>query len=321
MRNLTLALAVVATLVVAGEVCAVTVWIDVTPANIDRQPLAFTVKAKDVKDGKEFEVTVKPKAGTLPPARFFGPRFNALRDDPKITEPTVKRVDREGESVVFSFRISQKDLEGAKFSLWQMSYVEMKDEAGTTKLVPIPSATVFTFCLSDFTRKPALEASVRVKAVYFVGKQGGELSADDLKKHPEVKIVQSFADLQCLAGKKVPIWIDVTALPVLNGDKEQEWIIRKAIEGYPFAMVGCNEPLKSFRDMLDCFLISGPGPIDWTKYDTSPGFSVIMRKREKVGKELQVSGPMQGYKTAPTVQKILKITDALMAGKEAPDAP
>jgi hypothetical protein len=159
MKHITLALTVAITLVVAGEVSAKSVWIDVTPDNIDHQPLAFTIHIKDVKEGKQFEITVKPKVGKLPPARFLEPRFNNLRDDPKITEPTVKRVDREGESVVFSFQISQKDLEGARFSVWKMSYVEMKDEGGNAKLVPMPSATIFIFSLKDFSSKPDRQAT------------------------------------------------------------------------------------------------------------------------------------------------------------------
>ncbi len=165
------------------------------------------------------------------------------------------------------------------------------------------------------------EKPVVVKAVYIVAKQGGDLSAEDLKRHPEVKTVHTFADLQRSTNNKVALWIDTTALPLLKGEKEMEWVIRRNVEGHPFAMVGCNEPLKAFRDMLDCFNISGPGPIDWTKYETSPGFSVIMQRREKVGKELHVTGPMRGYKTAPTVQKILAVTDAIMAGKAAPELP
>ena len=43
MKHITLALTVAITLVVAGDVSAKSVWIDVTPDNIDHQPLAFTV--------------------------------------------------------------------------------------------------------------------------------------------------------------------------------------------------------------------------------------------------------------------------------------
>jgi hypothetical protein len=163
--------------------------------------------------------------------------------------------------------------------------------------------------------------SVPARAVYLVGQQGGTLSADDLRTHSEVKTVHSFADFQRLADKKTALWIDVTAIPLLQGDKEREWVIRTAQKEYPFVVVGCNEPLKCFRDMLDCFGISGPGKIDWTKYDTSGGFSVIMQKREMVGKEIHVSNNGRGYKVAPTVHRILHVTDRLLAGEAAPETP
>jgi hypothetical protein len=72
---------------------------------------------------------------------------------------------------------------------------------------------------------------------------------------------------------------------------------------------------------LDYFGISGSGPIDWTKYDLSPGFSVIRQSREKVGKEVHVTANGRGYKVVPTVQKVLNVTDRLLAGKAAPDTP
>lgn len=318
MRKFLIVLASIATLMFNGTVGAHSVWIEVTPNNIDQLPLAFTVKAKEQKEDKEFEITVKPKTGKLQPARFFEPRFSKLPDDPKFAAPAVKRVDRESESVTFAFQVPKNELNGVKFDLWKMGYAETKDERGNTKLVPMPSATIFTFSLNDFAGKLAV---TRVRAVYFVSKEGGKLSDDDLKKHPEVETVHNFADLQRLAAKDKALWIDLTAIPLLQGDKERLWLINKAQEGFTFAMVGCNEPLKCFRDTLDCFGISGPGQIDWTKYDLSPGFSVIRLKREKVGKETQVSGPMQGYKVAPTVQKILNVTDALLAEKPAPATP
>ena len=163
------------------------------------------------------------------------------------------------------------------------------------------------------------EQPIPLRAVYFVAKEGGGLSADDLKKHPEVKCVQSFSDLKTVAGKDRALWIDVTALPLLQGDKEREWVIQKNQEGFSFAVVGCNEPLLAFRDRLNCFLISGPGEIDWTKYETATGFSVIRQEREMVGKETQITSHMRGYKVSPTVSNVLDVTDRLLEGKPLPE--
>lgn len=165
------------------------------------------------------------------------------------------------------------------------------------------------------------EEQVVAKAVYFVSSKGGELSPDDLKKHSEVTTVHTFADLQRLAGKKVAVWIDLTALPLLQSDQERGWVIRKNADGYPFAMTGCGDFLWCFREKLDCFGISGPGPIDWSKHELPPGFCVICRRREKVGLEVHATEEGRSYKVVPTVQKVLDVTDRLLAGEAAPETP
>jgi hypothetical protein len=172
---------------------------------------------------------------------------------------------------------------------------------------------------SDWSVSP--EEQVPVKAVYLVEKKGGTLSTDDLEKHPDVRTVHSFADLERFAGKKAAVWIDEAALPLLQGDKEREWVIRRAQEEYTFAMIGYNDFLYSFREKLDCFGISGPGPIDWTEHELSPGFSVICQHRKQVGKELHVTGEVRGYKVVPTVESVLNVTNRLVAGEAAPETP
>jgi hypothetical protein len=158
------------------------------------------------------------------------------------------------------------------------------------------------------------------KAVYLTtGK--GRMSSKELEQHPEVRIVHTFQDLERLASKRTAIWIDAGALG-LFGDKEKEWVIRRSREKYPFVVVGYNEALYSFREKLDCFLISGPGPIDWTKYKLTPGFSVIMLEVKPVESGgTQVSGFMRGYKQEPTFEAILSVTNRLLEGKPVPESP
>jgi RNA polymerase sigma factor (sigma-70 family) len=163
------------------------------------------------------------------------------------------------------------------------------------------------------------DAKASLNAVYLVDAQGGQIRADDLKKHPEVKVVHSFADFKRFAETRTALWIDKNAVP--RGEKEVMWFIQAAQKEYPFVLIGCNEPLYSFREMLDCFMISGPGPIDWTKYKLEPGFSITMQKVEKVGRETHVTGFMRGYKEKPTVELILAVTDRLLAGDSVPESP
>jgi hypothetical protein len=162
------------------------------------------------------------------------------------------------------------------------------------------------------------------KAVYLMagtGPQQPTFLRKEIEKHPEVSVVQTFQDLERIASQRTAIWIDAGAMG-LFGDKEKEWVIRRSRKKYPFVLVGYNNALYSFREHLDCFLISGPGPIDWTQHQLTPGFSVIMqeeRPTEFGGTE--VSGFMRGYKQEPTFDAILAVTNRLLAGEPDPESP
>jgi len=163
-------------------------------------------------------------------------------------------------------------------------------------------------------------ASPLLKAVYLMAPKGRP-PAGELEKHPEVRVVHTFQDLERLASKRTAIWIDAGALS-LFGDKEKEWVIRMSRRKYPFVLVGYNNALYSFREQLDCFLISGPGPIDWTQYQLTPGFSVIMLDEKPLGDGgTQISGFMRGYKQEPTFEAILGVTKRLLAGQPVPESP
>jgi len=167
------------------------------------------------------------------------------------------------------------------------------------------------------TTAPASQAS---KAVYLMAGKGRP-PAKELDRHPEVTVVHTFPDLKRLASERTAVWIDAGALG-LFGDKEKEWVIRMSRKKYPFVLVGYNNALYAFREQLDCFLISGPGPIDWTQYQLTPGFSVIMQEEKPAeGGGTQVSGFMRGYKQEPTFQAILDVTNRLLAGTPVPDSP
>ena len=51
-------------------------------------------------------------------------------------------------------------------------------------------------------KRSAKAPQTSVKAVYLASDSGGELRADDLSQHPEVKVVYSFAEFQHLADKR-----------------------------------------------------------------------------------------------------------------------
>jgi hypothetical protein len=169
--------------------------------------------------------------------------------------------------------------------------------------------------------KASRQAAARLpKAVYLMAGEARPPTKEQ-EKHPEVLVVHCFEALERAASKRTAVWIDAGAIGLL-GDKGKEWVIRKGREKYPFVLVGYNDALYSFREQLDCFLISGPGPIDWTQHQLTPGFSVIMLEEKKLKDGgIEVSGPMQGYKQEPTFDAILAVTNRLLAGESVPESP
>jgi hypothetical protein len=88
----------------------------VTPANINRQPLSFTVNVKALGDSKEFTITVKGAVGG-PNMRSSPSGWAELKPAPR-KQPTgiaVTQTSSEG-SLVYTFRILNADVERAEFT-------------------------------------------------------------------------------------------------------------------------------------------------------------------------------------------------------------
>ncbi len=145
-------------------------------------------------------------------------------------------------------------------------------------------------------------------AVYLIHGQG-ELSPEDLKAHPEVIVVQTLDDLKKAASRKTALWIDKNAAPL--SPQEEQWINQAPQAYYPIVLVGTSDTIYSFRDLLQFCCFMGPTD-DYPGFD-APGFSVIQR-----GKPSEPNTPainfLQGFNQKPTVQSILEITNALLAG-------
>lgn len=141
------------------------------------------------------------------------------------------------------------------------------------------------------------------KALYLV-QGGGELNADDLQSHPEVLATESFEVYKTFAGSRVALWVDKNAVELVD----QEWLHEEPQKNYPLVLVGYNDPLYAFRDVLDGFGIEGP-VVDWSKENLEPGFSVWMLLEKT---ESPQSAVFRGYQEVPTVQGILAVTNQLL---------
>ena len=151
-----------------------------------------------------------------------------------------------------------------------------------------------------------IEEAPEPKAVYLVSGEDMVLNAEELSRHPEVIVTDSFESLKSHADKESALWIDKNALDKI----EPGWLQKEPQKKYQLVVVGYNNALYSFREKLDGFYIHGP-KVDWESMSLEPGFSVWMLKEETASSK---SSFMKGYDTVPDVQPILDITNMLLEG-------
>lgn len=152
-----------------------------------------------------------------------------------------------------------------------------------------------------------------LKAIYLVGDKG-ELTSADLKAHPEVAVVHTWADFKTLvAHQKVALWIDKGAISLVRTDDTYVWLHQEPQKWYPIVLVGCNSALYSFRESLPYFGISGP-MVDWSHQKVEPGFSLWkMHEDSPAGR----SATMQGSTSKPNVKTILNTTAAWLSADKS----
>lgn len=162
----------------------------------------------------------------------------------------------------------------------------------------------FTYAHSIWISPPAPGT---LKAVYLVrGK--GELPMDKLKAHPEIAITGSFLQLKQYAKEDVALWIDKNAVELLD----KQWLDEEPQSYFPIVLVGYNNPLYCFRDVLRLEGFLGP-PIDWPSKKLTPGFCIIQgEKTERSLTPFTMVKIFKGYDYKPRVQDILDITNNLL---------
>jgi len=147
-----------------------------------------------------------------------------------------------------------------------------------------------------------------LRVVYLV-QDGGQLSQSELSKRPEILVTGSFKEFKLAARNRIALWIDKNATQLVEGG----WLDTMPQASYPIVVVGYNDTLLSFRDSLSlcCFL----GPVSPDYSNAEPGFSVIERNSSEIGAPITM---LQGFKQAPNVDDILRISNDLLDGKIKP---
>ncbi len=170
--------------------------------------------------------------------------------------------------------------------------------------------TIFVFC---FILAVGCTSRPEIKAIYYV-KGSPLLSTEDLRAHPEIKIVTTFEELTQQVSEKTSVWIDSSVTPFTA--EQQQWINAAPQAYVPIVLVGFHDTLYSFRDVLGVCCFEGPAIL------TPPeptGFSII-QKQSSVDPTVPVVLFLEGYNQTPTAQTILTLTNALLEGKFSPTA-
>ena len=155
--------------------------------------------------------------------------------------------------------------------------------------------TLLSFTLLTGCEK---EETYNIKAVYLVGTDQ-QLSEEEFVHYPEIVIVKTFNELKKVVSKtETSIWIDKSALHLV----EDAWLHQKPQKFYPLVVIGYNNDLYAFREMLSGFGIEGPY-VDWDEEIIEPGFSVWVLLEET---PRSIKSFMSGYYTIPTVERIMK---------------
>lgn len=151
-----------------------------------------------------------------------------------------------------------------------------------------------------------------IKAIYLTPKSGGKIVYSELTKYPEVAIVKSASTLKLkrFLFPNAAIWVDKDAISLIGSD----WFVTQSEKHIPIVVIGYNNPTYSFTKAIPGLGIHPPN-IDWSQQSLEPGFSVW---RLKEGNDATATAFMKGYKSVPTANEVLKITNLILNG-EYPD--
>jgi hypothetical protein len=143
-----------------------------------------------------------------------------------------------------------------------------------------------------------------LKAIYLTPQEGGQLTAQELKNHPEILVVNSFTDLKDAVQIKCAIWIDKDAVNMID----ENWLHDDTQMYCPLVLIGYNNALYSFREKLTGFSIEGPY-VDWNIETLEPGFSIWMLIDST---DTSTSSVMNGYDESPSAKRIISLTNKLI---------
>ena len=159
------------------------------------------------------------------------------------------------------------------------------------------------------SERPQRESrQVTITAVYLAPLGDAQLSQVDLNRHPEVRVVHDFAALRSSAASGQAILVDKESVDGIDDTWLRDFSRHTRV---PVALIGYNDPIYAFRETLPIVGIHGPH-IDWNARRLAPGFAVW---RVRTATSAGTSGYLKAFDQTPTVDAVLEVTDALLAGR------
>ncbi|MDW7650256.1 MAG: hypothetical protein SCK29_05640 [Bacillota bacterium] len=161
--------------------------------------------------------------------------------------------------------------------------------------------TVLTGCVNKYENSlnEQLVSKTEIKAVYLAPKSGAQLSENELRKYPQIVVVNNFNDLKTSidkANKKMGIWVDMSAVDLAD----KEWLLSSPQKFYPVLLIGCYD-LMSQKPMSEAFY---NGDIDWTSQTITAGFSYWI---------LENNTYHEGIDTLNQIDEMFRVTDMLLS--------
>ncbi|MCW3098988.1 MAG: hypothetical protein JWL77_4606 [Chthonomonadaceae bacterium] len=134
---------------------ALTVAIQLVPANITMQKFAFQVTNEDRDGMKQFGVTVTAKKEKLSPGLLARLHLSDGKTD--FAMVPVEET-REGDKVTYWFRVAPNLMGKTRFEFDVLNGADVKDSNGKTRFVALPGTIEYWFYVGDFVPQRGIAA-------------------------------------------------------------------------------------------------------------------------------------------------------------------
>lgn len=148
---------------------ALTVEIQLVPANIAQQKFAFQVTNEDRDGMKQFGVTVTARKEKLSPGLLA--RLHVTDGKTDFAMVPVEET-REGDKVTCWFRVAPNLMRKSRFEFDVLNGADVKDSNGKTRFIALPGTIEYWFYVGDFVTPKGIAAREKPTVFYTIKTRG-----------------------------------------------------------------------------------------------------------------------------------------------------